>query len=147
MPAAAIKATFHTARPVPSRGVVSFIFDVPTEQATAALDVLGGFPSGGDAVWVGIALLVPEKKAPPLTKPYAERDPGNQAVTRAGILCTDPAFHAWLGATDDDGAAQMVRDYCGVDSRRKIASNVEALDKFLKLESDFKRRAPYEATP
>lgn len=141
---AAIKATFHTARPVPSRGVVSFVFDVPTENASAALDVLGGFPSGGDAVWVGIARLVPEKPAPEKKPPYADRSDGEQAVVRAAIMCGDGEFQAWLGARDRDHAAQMMRDYCGVTSRREIAVSVDALAKFRQMESDFNRRVPHD---
>lgn len=172
-----IKATFLAARGVPSRGVVTFSFDVATEHATAALSLLGGFPAGGEAVWVAIARLTPEAAAKPSPEPkhaphadavdqsnreydrqlrrerYDAADEGRQAVTRSALLCEDADFWRWLGLAPGPhtsvSAAVVLRSRCGIDSRRELATDADALARFLKIEADFKsvqRFGPHAAT-
>lgn len=142
MAAAAITGSFADFKIIKSRGVCQIVIEVDLRNADVALATLGGVPQPESERPVAVARLNVDKPAPD-KRPYADRGPGEQAVTRAAMLCDDGAFQAWLGAADDEGAAQMVRDYCHVKSRREIASNVEALDRFLKLEGDWKRRVPH----
>lgn len=141
---AAIKATFHTARPVPSRGVVSFVFDVPTEEASAALALLGGFPTGGTSVWVGIAPLKPEATVKPDARErYAKLTEGEQAVARASLLVDDREFITWAQAfarstMSREGLVMWLRKQCGVQSRKEFATDPDALARFLDLEARFK---------
>ncbi|MCP3709747.1 hypothetical protein M3I54_22650 [Paraburkholderia sp. CNPSo 3274] len=51
----------------------------------------------------------------------------------AGALARRADFHAWVSqysvpprAIDADAAAQFIRDACGVQSRRELATNSEA---------------------
>lgn len=140
----AFRATFLTARPVPSRGVVTFSFDVPTEEASAALALLGGFPVGGSSVWVGIAPLAPEAKAKPAPKErYQQLNDGEQAVARAGVLCNDNAFCEWANKQaraimTRDGVVDWMRAECGVKSRADIATDPEALKRFLAMETAYR---------
>lgn len=58
--AAAFQATYHGCREIKSRGIVQFVFEVPTEAADHAHEVLGGFSKNrtGQATWCGIARIV-----------------------------------------------------------------------------------------
>lgn len=55
----------------------------------------------------------------------------------AGQLCTNPRFQAWLGAANSEQAAQVLRDRCGVASRRELNSNHEAAQRFHALRRQF----------
>lgn len=61
----------------------------------------------------------------------------------AGALCNDPAFRAWLEHTygepvpDAEGAAQVVREVCGVESRAHLDTVEAAASLFRELISDF----------
>jgi hypothetical protein len=58
-------------------------------------------------------------------------------VQMAGMLARDPQFIAWVGqwtvpprAVSADEAAEFIRDVCKVESRRELATNSEAADRF-----------------
>ncbi|SAK62538.1 hypothetical protein AWB76_03264 [Caballeronia temeraria] len=53
----------------------------------------------------------------------------------AGSLPRDPRFREWMsdccGQTlDESGCAQMIREFCGVTSRREIATDAQATAAF-----------------
>lgn len=78
-----------------------------------------------------------------------EKSAAQKAVVRAGMLCNDDSFQAWAEAnwphpaspsSPTELAAQYIRGRCGIASRRELAVNPDALEKFLSMETDFKYR-------
>lgn len=57
--------------------------------------------------------------------------------TTAAILCTNPRFQAWLGASDADEAAQVLRERCQVASRRDLDTDRQAAKRFHALRRTF----------
>lgn len=57
-------------------------------------------------------------------------------VQLAGMLPRDPLFRAWVAsldggeALDEEQCAELIRVVCGVDSRRELAHNAAAVDRF-----------------
>lgn len=157
MPAAATRATFSDFRLIKTRKVAQLVFEVPIEEADGALQTLGGLPRSDDERWCGIALLKggdalhaicpdPARSARAKER-YREKDEGERAVVRAILLAQDSAFGRWCGCETCDDAADHIRLVCGVDSRRELASNPEALKRFLDLEFQYAQhvgRAPVD---
>lgn len=136
---AAFKATFSNIKPVPSRKVVQLVFEVPSEHADAALAALGGMPQPASERWCAIARLTEEAaRKPDARQRYAASDEATQAVTRAGILAGDTAFHRWCGADGQEAAVAFIRRQCAVKSRADIAANPEALARFLAMEGRYR---------
>ena len=87
------------------------------------------------------------------------RAEGGRAVTSAAMLCDNPDFQRWihdvaqkqmkwsaaLGAVIEEGmpcdmAAFELRQLCGISSRRELATNDDARQKFYDLREQFIRR-------
>jgi hypothetical protein len=79
---------------------------------------------------------------------YIANDEGGRAVTRASLLCKDPAFQDWLrdkqrrgrnwGTLDREGVTIAgLRNELDINSRREIGTDPEALKRFLDLEFQF----------
>lgn len=142
---AAIKGTFSDFRTVKSRKIVQLIVEVPIEEATSALNTLGGVPNPADSVWVAVARLKETSEArkaedqdgeaggvetsgrasasPSAPKrAWADLPPSQQAAIR----CGEPSFIRWLQAADAEHAAMIVRRDCFVDSRRDLDTNHRA---------------------
>ena len=68
------------------------------------------------------------------------KTPAERAVIRAAILCSEPSFRIWMAGEDisSAAAAAMLREACGVSSRADIAKDPDALDRFIKLETEYK---------
>lgn len=66
----------------------------------------------------------------------------------AGALCNDPNFRAWASHTygdpfpDAEAAAQLIRDTCGVASRRDLDTNKAAAKLFKEILSDYDKAKP-----
>jgi hypothetical protein len=149
--AAAIRATFVNVRPVASRGQVQLVFEVPSEQADHALNVLGGFPKPANPVWVGVARLGNEVDATARlaagtdmdvpkeaqSVPVAEKKPAT-LVTQAYMICQDPKWNDYL---ERKGMklrnADAMRVLCGVESRSEIIEGTHAGDLFKIVQRDF----------
>jgi hypothetical protein len=72
-------------------------------------------------------------------------------VQQAGIRCADKDFHKFLadnfpkifnaaledGKSVEDAAALLLRTRCGIHSRKELATNAEAREKFKKLDDAF----------
>lgn len=52
--------------------------------------------------------------------PYSNR------VQKAAILCKQKTFQQFIGATDEDGAADLLCDQCGIESRAELNGNRKA---------------------
>ena len=124
MTAAATRATFSDFRIVKGRKVCQLVFELPIEAADEALKALGGLPQPATERWFGIARLTEEAVRKDDAKArYQQASEGEQAVTRAALLCEDPAFQEWCGVTTTGDAADRVRNYCGVTTRRAFVSD------------------------
>lgn len=145
----AFSATYSDFRLVKGRKVVQFVFEVPLEQADAALEILGGVPKIGEETWVGVAPLKlsvarsseaeraahnGEVAGSTPAGPTKQRTPWHELrpSTQAALACRDVAFQKWLGVKDDDpikkeeSAAWAVRSMCGVKSRSELDNSTEA---------------------
>ena len=63
----------------------------------------------------------------------AERPKGGELARLAGQLCNNPAFQVFVGGTDPDSAAEIVRFQCGIQSRSELDHNPEAAAHFHKV--------------
>ena len=72
---------------------------------------------------------------------YDNATPGEKAVTRAVLLCQDERFIGWAKWKPDygleRGASGFIRLRCGVLSRSELATNPDALARFLALEAQY----------
>lgn len=127
---AAFKATYSDFKLIKTRGVISLCFEIPLEQADAALKVLGGMPNPGAEVWCAIARLAALSESPAKDddahRSWSQLAPSQQA----GIWCNDEVFWDFLNerrispriVKNADGAAAAVREYCGVNSRSELTT-------------------------
>lgn len=58
----------------------------------------------------------------------------------AGILCNNPDFQEYLGATCPESAAAALRRQCGIASRCELDTSPEAARKFHALRREFAYR-------
>lgn len=139
---AAFTASFSDWRLIKGRKVVQIVFEVPIEKADQAYQVVGGMPDPSRSVWFAIAKLdmkaiEAEKTAKP-KRAFGELFPSQQA----GILCETEAFHKYLmeiGRADQDSDfAEVVRNFCRVNSRSELDSNPRALTEWKRLEAGYR---------
>ena len=154
MPASPIfKANFSDIKPVKTRGVMQFIFEVKVEggDADRALEILGGFPVPHAEMWVGIATLdktkaSPEpRNAPDKASAPKERRPFNSLAlpAQAAMRCNEPEFRRFLAQREGfaqceylslDMAAAYAREICGVTSRSQITDADESGERWRALD-------------
>jgi hypothetical protein len=81
----------------------------------------------------------PGKDTPKQPAGETHKTPAERAVIRAAILCSEPRFRIWMAGEDisTTAAAQMLREACGVESRADIGKDPDALDRFVKLETEY----------
>ncbi len=134
--AAAIKATWATYKPVPTRNCLQLVLEVPLEQQADVFKKLG-YPVPGSETWVGVALLrsstdkpaAPEKGSPEKGKRRFDDFPRSQ---QAALMCDRADFQKWLGAISSISAAEVVREQCAVRSRAEFdGSAAEDWDRLL----------------
>ena len=148
--AAAFSACYSDFKLVRTRKCVQIIFEIPSEQASLALDILGGMPRVDADVWCGIARL--EKTSGGAVESGGANAPASPKVIdldkrlaqRAGILCADPVFRRFLDESVPDGdpfteesAATYLRVICSVKSRSEIKPGTYAAEKFDELLNQF----------
>lgn len=144
----AFQATYSDFKLIRTRKVVQIVLEVPVEQSSAVLEILGGMPNPAAEKWVGVAPLQPDAAQPRQeTKPRpdgAKRDWRDiPPAQRAGIRIGQTLFAAflkeerpddWHEAPDADDCLKLI---CGVDSKRELATNHKALTMFNLLDSAF----------
>ncbi len=159
---AAIKAAFSDWRTVKGRKCLQLIFEVPLEQQGQVLDYLGA-PMPDDPKWCGIAKLNPESRpveqsdggtnTPPAGRVlspkerYALMSPQEQAVARAGILCADPEFWAFMGAVDQNHCVANLHERLRIDSRVRIKLDETVYRDFQRLETEWLMASGKMASP
>ena len=113
----AIAGTFAHANAIKTRSTFQLIIEIPIEQADHALERLGGWPQPGKEKHVAVMLLNVNREL--------NLEPASRSLAKqAGILCGDAQFQDFLmthyAAGGDVSAAAVVRQICGVDSRRYL---------------------------
>lgn len=138
--AIAFECTFSDWRLIKTRGVVSISFEVPIEKADVAYKVLGGMPDHSSEKWFAIARLNP-KSADPKERPEKKSWQEMPPVQQAGMLCDDPLFQKFMRETSEfthNDIPLMVRQHCGVESRKGILPGTDAGNKWDSLVSDYR---------
>lgn len=82
-----------------------------------------------------ICLSVVGRNMPPVSilawnEPPAAKPKGGDLARLAGIWCNDPAFQAWIGATDTQTARRKLCLKCGIESRAELDHNPRAAQYF-----------------
>lgn len=131
---AAIKATWATYKPVPTRNVLQLTLEVPLEQQEEVFRRLG-YPVPGRETWVGVALMNVQKDP---KKPRQSWESMSRAQ-QAGLMCSRLGFWEWLDVSGSDAAADYVRRYCGVESRAKLDTDQKAGAKWDALVSRYRQ--------
>ena len=149
---AAISAQLVDMRNVGSQKSLRLTLHVPEELALKAIEAFG-WPTGANPVPVALARLTMEAAAqkPPPPIPDHDKEGARRLYARIGTLCKDPKFWEYVAEhtgvvsiNGEKGAAEYVRDFCQVVSRRDIVAGSIAEELFLHHEDDFEiwRMAP-----
>lgn len=153
-----VKASYHNIRPLPTRGQVQIILEIPIEEMASLIAKLGVPAMPGKTKWVAVALLdelvaseterqhkalIETQKAKDLRRSldgkerYANSTEMEQARTRAAFLAKDPRFQRWSDSRDEEEAAWFIRHACRVDSRSYIATDQIAYRHFIGMEARY----------
>ena len=145
----AIRATFSDVRLIKGRKQAQLVFELPIEQADAAIAALGGLPRSDMERWCGICLLnsdpvtaaesgdADQSGIPRPPEPSQAAGEGRDTPRRrfhelsrreqAVLLCKDVRFQEWIGLKTsigtqwaEDEAAGYVRNQCAVKSRADL---------------------------
>ena len=149
-----IKATFADWRPVKSRKVLQIILELPLEQTQDVLTRLGA-PMPDQEKWVAVALLDPKAQLRDMLERSLEHENTNirvidpemeRARKYSVLLAKKPEFWWWANKTnafvkvdDEKTAAGFIREWCGIDTRGKIATDRNAFLAFERLRDKFER--------
>ncbi len=134
---------------VKTRGVIQVVFEVPLHEADAAYQVLGGMPNAAKERWFGIAPLqqledhaaLLDELDDPLPAPSPRQvAPDKMLAQQAGMVCKDPQFWDFMGASDEAGVVEAVRKACGVRSRSEIKPGTMSGEIWEGMYQDFLRR-------
>jgi hypothetical protein len=114
--------------------VISFLVhpnDISTEMATAPL---------GTRYMVAFAQIGDDEQPTEQPKPERPRQPWSSMsyAQRSGILRNDLRFMEWIGATTAESGAEFIRKKCGVDSCSKIDGDKHAIERFDKMDYQFR---------
>lgn len=140
---AAFASTFSDFKVIKGRKVAQFVFEVPLENADAALAALGGLPRPDAEKWVAVALMSgpPSPKAEEKPRKRFEELPYPQ---QAALKCSDPAFQRFMaeraGLKDwnQNLTVDRIRYSCGIDSRAEIKPGSPAANRWTALLDEFR---------
>jgi hypothetical protein len=129
--AAVTQGTFADFRLIKGRKVCQIVIEVPIEQADQALAALGGLPQPATEAWVAIARLETKTRVVPIK-------PDNTKLSlEAALRCREPIFQRYLNVSDENEAAEAVREACGISSRAGLNTDPEAARAWRALEGRF----------
>lgn len=144
---AAIRATYADFRNVRTRQVCQIILEIPAEESEQALRFLGGVPIAGTEKWFAIARL----SAAPKDKPDKRKWDDLPPATQAGIRCNEKSFTTFVIdkgfaphdidpalASDEDLARAGVLQYCGVESRATLSTDLNAGLKWQNMDTEYR---------
>jgi hypothetical protein len=128
---AAIRAAFSDFRLVKGRKVCQLVLEVPIEEADKALQALGGLPQPATEAWVAIARLETKTRVVPIK-------PDNTKLSLEAVMrCRDPQFQRYLEVSNEDEAAEAVREACGISSRAGLNTDPEAARAWRAIDGQF----------
>jgi hypothetical protein len=144
------EAKLHGFRKTQDGVVVSFVLHPAEAPPCLALDPLGQrymlvlVPIGDDE-----HPIEPQKvtqfpdRSRQAREHYQQSDAMEQARVRAAMLAKDERFRSWAFPMNTDShtekdVAEFIREACGIETRRMIATDDEAYRKFLALETEYK---------
>lgn len=149
-----LQATYHDLKTVKTRSSVQIILEMPIEALGDVVSLLGA-PLSGESVWVVLARLREPKQAAPqveqqeepanMLEPPANDDRVPRPLSQvSAILCGIVAFRRYLfeefklpAMPTVDEAADVVRDKCGVRSRREFDIDDAAAANFRHLRNGY----------
>ena len=159
-----IEARYATWRPVQSRKLLQLVFEVPLEKQGEVLKYLGA-PLPDRDIQCAIAVLNGEAGEPPVNRAPSKTAPASPTKRsfddlpysqQAALKCQDAAFQKFITerepklrlASFDDFAndpeerakqitAEIVRRFCGVESRSEILPESDAGDKWNSLMDEY----------
>lgn len=144
----AIKATFADWRPVKGRKQLQLIFEVPLETTAEVLKMLGA-PMPDRETWVAIALLDMRtfddqgNFQDPVQK-HRRAFCDLPMPVQAGIRSEDLDFQLWIAklpaGREGENAADAIRIYCGVGSRKDILPGTQAGNRWIELLRSYEGR-------
>ncbi len=161
MTAAAFKATYSDWRLIKGRKVVQVVFEMPLEYSDQAYAALGGMPNPAAEIWCGIARLnlskigsneavggeAKENLTSGLASPSNSRRkpvaPEHKLSMKAALICQEPPFlkylaeHRGVVCYGITGAAEWLRQRCGVVSRAEIKPGTAAGFTFEEIYNDY----------
>ena len=139
-----IKAAWADWRPVKGRKVLQLVFEVPLEQTSEVLTMLGA-PMPDKETWVAIALLEMRKfdangnlpDAPKERRPFHELPMPQQAALKS----QDVKFQLWMSrmpiGKECDSTAEAIRQWCGVTTRADIQPGTKPGERWIMLLNEF----------
>jgi hypothetical protein len=141
---AAIDGQLVSIKNVSTHKSVCLTLHVPEEYALKVIEVFG-WPTMAAPVPVAIAKLDLNAKSKPVEN-AADKKKWSEVpiVQKAGILCSEGAFRRFLNeeyrcaAQEMEDVAAALRDLCNVSSRKELATNPEAAERFYNLESRYR---------
>lgn len=116
-----IQATFHDWRTVKGRKMLQLVLEVPMEDQTKVLTMLGP-PEPSGSKWVAVALL--DMKAAQARKDSEKTE--RSLAERCAILCTDARFRDYLTKTwglkitDASMADDIIKKRLGIASKKEL---------------------------
>jgi hypothetical protein len=102
---------------------IKLTIEIPAELAASVVEAFG-WPTGVKPVPVAVAAMDPKKMSAPSSEAPESRQ--RSLSQQAGMKCQDAVFRAFMGASNADECADMVRSRCGVTSRADIRVNTPA---------------------
>ena len=90
-------------------------------------------PENGDRLAVSIARIADDETQHPVAVPAKPKSYAQDA----GKWCADPEFQKFIGAANGSIAADIVREYCRVQSRKEILEGTPAAAKWSDLMARF----------
>lgn len=142
---ALIQATYADMKLVRTRSCAQLIFEIPIEQAPAAIEAFG-VPLPGKEVWCAIARLDLTKATSEPAKAEKPRQKWDSLPLsqQAAIRCGEESFWRFLAETHSlsvigtsDEAAEFVRIACGVKSRAEIGKTEASAKAWRDLDGEF----------
>lgn len=154
---AAMQAEYVDYKNIKTRGVLQIHLEIPAEHAMEFLTAFG-MPSPSQKIAITVLNVAPQMvsikdgafaSADLKDKLEAsvehEKAKGGKLAQQAGILCNEVAFWTFCNekldhytkAKDEPTAAQILRDWCLVGTRRELDHNPEAARKFLDLRASY----------
>jgi|TARA_R110000824_G_scaffold175460_1_gene353919 hypothetical protein len=96
----------------------------------------------GSRYMIGMARLDEQEQ---IIEPESVKE-GRKLSNQAGMFCRDQVFQQWLVdadlsfAVDEESAIAAVREFCVIDSRSELKSNIEAQTMWIALLARFESR-------